>query len=184
MAVPFLATTHRGVVPFPADLIYRTLADYDVWQHWMAALASSKLLTREDVLAIVELGPNGDRAEALMLEVIETPGKGVLARPIEGKAGFHEVEWTVEAAGPGLSNVSMTVRRKFGLGLLGGGSRLALNPAECVAGLKAWLASANPGPEVVEAGENLFELWETEAGLMCWIRGRKYKLTPVDEGPA
>ena len=32
-----------------------------------------------------------------------------------------------------------------------------------------------------EAGEKILELAETEDGVICWIRGKKYVLQPVAE---
>jgi hypothetical protein len=82
MTLPPVAGTARGVLPWAPKLIYKALADYDAWHDWVPLLASSRLLTREDVLAIAEIGLIG---QSLMLECVQTPDEGVLARVIEGK---------------------------------------------------------------------------------------------------
>ncbi len=174
----------RGVIPCAPELVYKALADYDAWLEWVPSLTSARLLTREHMLAIVELGLDGKDAETLMMECVETPRKGILARVIEGKAPIHEMEWSVEAADPGFAKVSVTIKRRIGLHLLNPASWLVLNPAKCLAALGSWVSAANPGLEAVMDGENLFELWETEAGLVCWIRGRKYKLMPAEDSQA
>jgi hypothetical protein len=182
--MPLLPASAQGTIAGAPEVVYKALADYDSWQEWVPSLASARLLTREDRLAIVELNPGGKEAESLMLECIETPGKSVLARVIEGMAPIRELEWSVEPADPGFSRVRLTVKRGIGLRLLHPSAWRVLNPAECLEALRRWISASNPGPEAVADGENLFELWETEAGLMCWVKGRKYKLTPVEEGKA
>jgi len=164
--------------------VYRALSDYDAWQEWMPSLASSRLLTREDILAIVELRTGGKAAEALMMECIQTPQRAVLARVIEGSTSIREMQWDIEPADPGFARVSVTVKRRINLHLLNPAQWLVLSPAKCLASLQSWVAAEHPGPEAVSDGENLFELWETEAGMVCWVRGRKYKLTPAEDGQA
>jgi len=184
MPLPLLPATARGVIACAPELIYKALIDYDAWQEWVPSLISAKLLTREDILAIVEVGLDGKDPGILIMECIETPRKGILARVIEGKASLHEMEWRVEAADPGFARVSVTVKRRIGLHLLNPASWQVVNPAKCLAALGSWMSVWNQGPEAVTDGENIFELWETEAGLVCWIRGRKYRLTPAEGGSA
>lgn len=83
------------------DIIYKALIDYNAWREWVPSLASARLLTREDMLAIVELGMDSKDAEPLMMECIETPRRNILARVIEGKSSMHEMEWSIEAADAG-----------------------------------------------------------------------------------
>ena len=66
MPLPSLPSTARGIFPCAQELVYRVLADYDAWREWMPSLTSSRLLTREDILAIVELRTGSKDAEALM----------------------------------------------------------------------------------------------------------------------
>jgi hypothetical protein len=116
--MPLLPASAQGTIAGAPEVVYKALADYDSWQEWVPSLASARLLTREDRLAIVELNPGGKEAESLMLECIETPGKSVLARVIEGMAPIRELEWSVEPADPGFSRVRLTVKRGIGLRLL------------------------------------------------------------------
>jgi hypothetical protein len=178
------AATARGVIPCAPELVYNALIVYDEWQEWLPSVKSGRLLTREGTLAIVELALNGRGDETLMLECIESPRNSVLVRVIEGNSPVHEIEWIVEAAEPGSARVSVTVRKSGGLHLINPVSWRVLSPAKCLAALRSWVMALNPGPEAVANGENLFELWETEDGLVCWIEGRKYKLTPVEDGEA
>ena len=150
----------------------------------MPSIASSRLLTREGTLAIVEVGLSTAGSETVLIECIETPGRSVLTRVIEGEAPVVEIDWSVEADNSGFTRVSVKVKRKIGLPLLRPASWLVLSPARCLAALSSRVAASDPGPEVVTDGENLFELWETETGLVCWIKGRKYKLTPAEDSRA
>jgi ribosome-associated toxin RatA of RatAB toxin-antitoxin module len=185
MPLPSLrAATARGIIPCAPELVYKALSDYDAWQEWLPSLATSRLLTREGTLAIVELMLAGKGAQPLILECVGTPAKSVQARVIEGRSRLREIEWHIEAAEPGACSVAVTVRKSMGPRLLNPASWPVLPAARCVAALTAWVAAANPGPETVPGGENLFELWETEAGLVCWIRGKKYRLTPAEDGRA
>jgi hypothetical protein len=181
MTFPSLAASAQEVIPCTQEIAYKTLIDYDAWPEWLPSVKSARLLTREDMLAIVELGLNREGAATLMMECIETPRKGLLARVIEGDAPIHEMEWRVEPADAGFAKVGVTVKRRIGLNSFHPAAWNVLNPAKCLAALRSQVATANPGPEAVTDGENLFELWETEAGLVCWIRGKKYDVTPAGE---
>lgn len=178
---PFRATG-RALFPCTPDLIYEALADYDAWQEWTPSVASSKLLMREDILAIVELGMGAGGEETLLTECIQTPGRSVVARAIEGKGPIRAIEWNIEPADGGFSKVTVALKPRIGLHLFNPANWRIVSPAKYLAALRATVLAANPGPEEVRGGENLFELWETEAGLVCWIRGRKYKLTRVEDG--
>jgi hypothetical protein len=184
MVFPSWSATARGIFPGSPDQVYEALAGYDAWQQWVPSATSSRLLTREDILAIVQLDLGGKGGGRLLLECIETPGKGVVASVIEGKAAVPEIQWTVEQVDQNSARVSVTLKRRIGLHFLNPAYWPALNPATYLAALRSWVSAAHPGPEPLRNGENLFELWETEAGLVCWIKGRKYKLTPADDHKA
>jgi ribosome-associated toxin RatA of RatAB toxin-antitoxin module len=181
MEFPSLPATARDTFPYSPEVVYKALADYEAWQEWVPSVTASRLLTAEDVLAVVELGSGRAGEETLMLECVQTPDKGVWARVIEGKSAIREIQWSVAGAGEGLSQVSVTVKWRPGWRLITGASWPALSPAKHLRALRAWVSAAQPGPETIVGGENLFELWETEAGLVCWVKGRKYKLIPAEE---
>jgi len=183
MEFPSLPATARDTFPYSPEVIYKALADYGAWREWVPSVTASRLLTAEDILAIVELGSGREGEETLMLECVQTPYKGVWARVIEGKSAIREIHWNVAGADEGTSQVTVTVKWKPGWGLVTGASWPALSPAKHLRALRSWVSAAHPGPETVTGGENLFELWETEAGLVCWVRGRKYKLIPAKENP-
>jgi len=181
MHSPSLSRTARGIFTCTPEVIHEALAGYDNWHEWVPLVSSSRLLTREDILAVVELNMESSGG-ATLVECIQIPGSGLLARVIEGNSPVREIHWVVEAADDGFSRVTVTIRQRIGPHLLNFANWPVRNPAKYLDGLRAWISAAHPGPEAVSGGENLFELWETEAGLVCWIRGRKYKLTPAEDG--
>ena len=183
MAFPLLSSTGHIVLPCSPALVYQSLIDYDSWSEWLPAIAYSRLLTKEDTLAIVQLGFNIRGQENLIIECIHTPDKAVLCRVIEGKVPLRQIQWEIEPAESAASKVTVSVQRPV-THVVNPAFWRVLNPGACLAALRSWMAGSEPGPEVSPGGENLFELWETDKGLVCWIRGRKYVLTPVDEAAA
>jgi hypothetical protein len=169
------------VIPWPENLVYETLIGYNNWSQWLPSMKSSRLLMKEDTLAIVELGFDVPGEETLMMESIHTLNKVVLGRVIEGSSPAREIRWDLEPAGSGGTKVTLSMKRHIRRYLSRPAYWPILNPALCLGALRTWMAEANPGPEISKAGENLFELWETDEGLVCWIRGRKYALTPSEE---
>jgi hypothetical protein len=180
MAFPSSASG-RSVLPWPHTLIYEALIDYNNWSQWFPALKASRLLMKEESLAVVELVFDIPGEETLMMECIHTANKTVLGRVIEGRTPVAEIQWSVEPADAGASGVALSVSRKMARYLTQPVYWPILNPAACLGGLRSWMEGANPGPAATASGENLFELWETNDGLVCWIRGRKYKLIPAEE---
>jgi len=152
-------------------------------------MKASRLLMKEESLAIVELvfdvpGGNVPGDDTLMMECIHTANRTVLGRVIEGRTPVREIRWDLEATESDCSKVGLSVGRKPGRYLVSPAYWPILNPPTCLGRLHSWMEGANPGPETLEGGENLFELWETDAGLVCWVRGQKYKLMPLEaQGP-
>jgi hypothetical protein len=175
-----------GILPWPPGPVYEALIDYNNWFHWFPSMTASRLLMKEESLAIVELvfatsGGNAPVEETLMMECIHTANRTVLGRVIEGRTPVREIQWDLEAAESECSKVGLSIRRKPGRYLAGPAWWPILNPATCLGGLSSWMEGANPGPETFQGGENLFELWETDSGLVCWVRGQKYKLVPMED---
>jgi ribosome-associated toxin RatA of RatAB toxin-antitoxin module len=166
------STTASAVFPYPEGRIFDTLIDYDAWSEWLPSVSSSRLLTKEGNLALAELGWAARGEETVIVECIQTPNQSLLARVIQGRVPVREIEWTIAPGAAGSSRVTMKVKRSS--------LRRAMNSAACLAALKAAVEAASPGPEQIPGAENLFELWETDKGLVCWVRGRKYTLTSFE----
>jgi ribosome-associated toxin RatA of RatAB toxin-antitoxin module len=181
MAFSFLSSTGHIVLPWSPVDVYQSLIDYDSWLEWLPSITSSRLLTKEDTLAIVQLGFSVRAEEDLILECIQTTNSTVLTRVIEGRVPLQQIQWEIQPAESGASRVTLSVERRIPRHLSGFAYWRVLNPAACLEALRSWMAAVQPGPEISPGSENLFELWETDTGLVCWIRGKKYSLTPVDD---
>ena len=44
-----------GILPWPPGPVYEALIDYNNWFHWFPSMKASRLLMKEESLAIVEL---------------------------------------------------------------------------------------------------------------------------------
>jgi hypothetical protein len=179
--MPLLTRTATSTVPFPESLVYDILIDYNHWSEWFPGVSSSRLLTREGDLAVVELGWGPENSEAAILECIQTARRSVLLRWVGGFAPAREMEWRIASADPGFSAVTLRTQGAAGKTLRAPRYLRTSSPSRCLAALETALEAACPGPRPGQAGENLFELWETEKGLVCWVRGKKYNLVPADE---
>jgi ribosome-associated toxin RatA of RatAB toxin-antitoxin module len=174
-----LAPTKRSSATLPCDagLLYEILTDYDSYTEWLPHLGQSKALATEGDLAIAEFHLSGGKKDRLVVECIHTRNKMVLWRAIEGKVPVTQVEWTIEAAGPSQSRVSLAVERRFPWSSLFSGVGRFLNPAAALKGLQGQVSTYLPEIALAdEAGEKILEISETEDGVVCWIRGKKYVL--------
>jgi hypothetical protein len=174
----FLTPTRRASASIPGEpsLIYDVLTDYDGHSEWLPGVSQSKMLAREGDLAIAELELSQPQKDRLVFECIHTRNRMVLWRTIEGKAPIAQVEWTIEGVGQGRSQVGLSVQGSLG-GRLFGPYRHLFVPAPCLKALERQLGTFMPELALTdEKGERLLELVETEAGFVCWIRGKKYVL--------
>ncbi|HWP84970.1 MAG TPA: SRPBCC family protein [Terriglobia bacterium] len=174
-----LSPTKRAVDTFPCDasLLYEILTDYDSYVEWLPNLSQSKSLATEGDLAIAEFHGSGKKKERLVVECIHTRNKMVLWRTIEGKIPVTQVEWTLEPAGENQTRLTVAVTRRLHWSALFAGTGRFLQPASALKGLRSQASSYLPELAVAgEQGERLLELSETEEGVVCWIRGKKYVL--------
>jgi hypothetical protein len=66
---------------------------------------------------------------------------------------------------------------------LAGGYGELMSPAISLNRLQSELAVFQPELAIADTqGEKILELSETDEGLVCWLRGKKYILNPVSEG--
>jgi hypothetical protein len=162
-----------------AGLLYDVLTDYDGYAEWLPRVAQSKLLAREGDLALAEFEVNLPPKERFVIECIHTRNKLVLWRTIGGNIPIWQVEWNIGASGEGKAQVSLTVTTKCQKNTLFPKYRQFLNPKKSLRALLSQVAVFLPELAVTdEAGEKVLELVETEDGVVCWIRGKKYVLKP------
>jgi len=180
-----LTYTKKASVALPCEssLPYEILTDYDTYFEWMPHVSKSKLLAKEGDLAIAEFDMTMPQGEKFAVECIHTKNKMVMTRKISGKIPVWQYEWIIQPAGEKQCNVTLTIQGKTSWHRLVPHYRSLISASKCIAALQAQVASYSPDLAVADqGGEKLIEIAETEQGLVCWLRGKKYNLTPAPEG--
>jgi ribosome-associated toxin RatA of RatAB toxin-antitoxin module len=164
-------------------LLYEILTDYDNCVEWLPQLSRSKSLATEGDLAIAEFHLSKSKRPRIVVECIHTRDQMVLWRTIEGETRVTQAEWTIEPGGDGQSRVSLAVESRFEWsGLLPGRSTF-LSPPSALKGLRRQAASYSSEMALTDQdGEKILEISETDEGMVCWIRGKKYILTEEGAG--
>lgn len=164
-------------------LLYDVLTDYDNYAEWLPLVARSKSLAKEGDLGIAEFELTPPQKERFVIECIHTKNKMVLWRTIGGKIPVTEVEWAIAPSPEGHSQVTLAVRGGMSLNRFTPRYRRFLNPAASLRALQGQISTFMPEIAVTgEEGEKILELAETEEGIVCWIRGKKFVLRPASEG--
>jgi ribosome-associated toxin RatA of RatAB toxin-antitoxin module len=176
--------TRKSSVVLPCDpsLPYEILTDYDSYAEWLPSLSHSKLLAKEGDLAIAEFGVGRSGKDKYAVECIHTRNRMVLTRTISGVIPVAQYEWKIEPDVEGC-RVTLVLSGKANWRLWLPVYRRLTNPGRCLEALKSQVAAFSPDISIRdEKGEKILELMETEQGLVCWLRGKKYAMTPVSEG--
>ena len=179
-----LTNTRKAAMVFDCEpgLLYDVLTDYDGYAEWLPKVAQSKELAREGDLALAEFEVTFPAKERFVIECIHTRNKMILWRTIGGNIPIWQVEWTLTPAGEGHTNVSLVVTGKFQRSSFLPKYRKFLEPLKCLKALQLQISTFLPEIAVTdEAGEKILELTETDQGVVCWIRGKKYVLKPESE---
>ena len=171
------------------ELIYDVLTDYEGYAEWLPMVVESKTLAREGDLAIAEFELSTPQKDKFDFECIHTRNKMVLWRTLGGRLPIAQVEWTITGS-RGSSEVTLAVTGKLHWGHFLPGARNFLDPKRCTKALQSQLSTYMPEsslPDMAlrnEAGERILEIAETEDGVICWIRGKKYILQPAADAQA
>lgn len=180
-----LTYTKKASITLPCDcsLPYEILTDYDTYYEWMPLVSKSKLLAKEGDLAIAEFDLVGPSGEKFAVECVHTRNKMVLTRKISGKIPVWQYEWIIQPDGDNQCKVTLTIQGTTSWQRLVAHYRNLISASKCVAALQTQVSAFAPDLAIAdETGEKIIELAETEQGLVCWIRGKKYNLTPAPEG--
>jgi len=170
-----------SVIPGDPALLYEILTDYEHLGEWMPRIAGGKLLAREGDLVLAELELKGRESSRFSMECIHSKDKMVVWRPIENKISAAEVRWEIVSTPEGRCRVSLAVDRRFSLARLASFRSGLMNPGECLRALARQVSMFLPDAAPDTEGERILEITETQQGLACWIRGKKYKLVPAGE---
>jgi ribosome-associated toxin RatA of RatAB toxin-antitoxin module len=180
----FLTYTKKASIALPCDssLPYEILTDYDGYCEWVPHVSKSKLLAKEGDLAIAEFDMVRPSNEKFAVECIHTKNKMVLTRKISGKIPVWQYEWIIQPAGDNQCKVTLTIQGTTSWHRLVPHYRSLINASKLLAALQAQVSAFSPDLVIADqGGEKIIELAETEQGLVCWIRGKKYNLTPAPE---
>lgn len=170
-------------LPCPSSLPYEILTDYDSYSEWAPFISQSKLLAREGDLAIAEFEMSRPLEEKFALECIHTRNKMVLTRTISGRIPISQFEWIIQAQGDNQCTVTLTIQGKANWHRLVPSYRSLMNVSACLAALQSQASALSPDLSISDpGGEKIIEIVETEQGLMCWLRGKKYNLISAPEG--
>ena len=160
-----------------AEMIFEILADYDNHFEWLNMLHHSRLLAREGDLALAEIETEAGR---MTMEVIQNTNREVLMRKINGPTCLHQVRWLISTTDAEASNVSVEIilHRTWRNPL----AKLEnWDPEGMLRCLESRIATfAASFPLASESGVKVLEIIESEQGLVFWIMGRKYLLTPME----
>jgi ribosome-associated toxin RatA of RatAB toxin-antitoxin module len=168
-------------IPGDAALLYEILTDYDHLAEWLPQVSKSRLLAREGELALAELELRGKRARRLAMECIHSRDRMIVWRPIEGGGSVTEFQWTLEPAGDGQCRVTAKATRRISKSRLLSRSGELPQPRLCLEALKNQALCFVPPDKLAKGWEEILEIVETESGLICRLRGRKYRLVPETE---
>lgn len=173
-----IAMRRRASVTLPCEPVvaYDVLSDYGTYADWMPGVASSNVLARETNFAITEMEFNARPSHKFTLECIHAPTQMVLARSLTGHALKLKLEWKITPAAPGECNVTLTVVGPVYFTVMFGGYAKFMSPA---ATLRALRAQVSTFASALPTGEVLIEIAESEEGLVCTYKGKKYKMEPA-----
>ena len=175
----FLTKRSSILIPCDPTLVYEILTDYDTYSEWMPSVTRSKLLAKEGDLAIAEFESVAPTKDLFVVEGIHTKNKMVLWRIIRGKIPISEIQWDIEPAEERQTRVALSFEAKT---IWSQFLPNIIKPARYLKALQSHISAFLPDVLTDEDGEKILEIAETSEGLMCWIRGKKYILTPAPEG--
>jgi hypothetical protein len=132
----------------------------------MPSVNKSVQTAREANFARVELEVAG---RTILAECIHTPNSKVLMKSRIGQTPEFVLDWTTSAGGEGRTLVEVKCT----------GMR-ALKPERLLDAFAARSARFASDPQTGPTDPaTILEIYETEQGLMCWYRGKKYEMKPV-----
>jgi hypothetical protein len=164
--VSFFNKTHSREISCDPSLAWDILSDYATWTEWMPPVGKSIQTAREANFARVELEVAG---RTLSAECIHTPDSKVLAKSRHGQTPEFVLDWSISPGGEGRTVIEVKCT----------GLR-ALKPERLLDAFAARSACFASDPNTGPADPaTILEIYETEQGLMCWYRGKKYEMKAV-----
>jgi ribosome-associated toxin RatA of RatAB toxin-antitoxin module len=170
-----MAKQSASVIPGDPALVYEILTGYEDIAEWMPHVAGVKLLAKEGDLVLAEVQLQGQKQRRFTMECIHSRDKEVIWRPVESDIPISQVRWDLAATPEGHCTVSLAVDRRLSLARFTG--IRFMQTRQWLRALRNQVSLFQPGLQVPGSeGEKILEIVETNEGLVCWIRGRKYNL--------
>jgi uncharacterized protein YndB with AHSA1/START domain len=162
-----------------AALAWDILSDYPAWAEWLPLVTKVTQAARETNFARVELELAAFPDRKIAAESVHAPNTRVLVQSLMGQDPEFVLDWSIAPEGEGQAKVTVKCswlhtpsNFRAGMG--------ALNPEGWLTALAAHAASFagdfTTGPT---DPATLLEIYETEEGLVCWYRGKKYEMKAV-----
>jgi hypothetical protein len=162
-------------------LIYEILTDHENLGQWLPYVSESRLLASEGDLALAELNLSDGENTRCAMECVHNPGRMVVWQPLGDQVPVTRFEWTIETSSNGGCLVSAAAEKPLSFARWSGTVDKFLEPASCLNALKDQAALFGADDFLSEGCEKLLEIVETSSGLVCWLRGKKYRLVPEKE---
>lgn len=172
--------------------VFELLADYDGYGKWAPGLSKSKLLARENDLALAEFS-QASNGGVFVVECIHERPSFILHRKISGNSSVAKCEWNLSALSPAACSIELSIQSDSGWRNMLPARRRLADPdlwlsglrahAEAgVAGRRSATAGAAARADREELGEPILRIVETTVGLEAEYRGRRYEMRPLDRG--
>jgi hypothetical protein len=162
----FFNKTHSREISCDPSLAWDILSDYATWTQWMPKVNKSLQTAREANFARVELEIAG---RSMPAECIHTADSKVLVKSRSGQMPEFVLDWSISPGGEGRTLIAV---KCTGLP--------ALKPERLLDAFSARAAGFASDPNTGPTDPaTILEIYETEQGLMCWYRGKKYEMKAV-----
>lgn len=159
-------------------LLYEILTDYEALSEWLPHVAKSRLLASEGDLALAELNLGDEKSTRCAMECVHSKDRAVVWQPVEDQVAVTQFQWELEPAAEGKCLVTAVAEKPMCLPRHSSAAGSFLEPEACLAALKNQAALFVQDEFLAEGCEKILEIMETESGLVCWLRGKKYRLVP------
>lgn len=178
VAVPRTSTASSTIACDPS-LAWDILSDYAAWPDWLPLVTRATQLARETNFALVDMELAAFPGRKVSTECLHAPNAKVLVKSLMGQDPEFVLDWTIAPAGPGQALVTAKCTWLHTPANLRA-AMSALNPQRWLSALASQASSFagdfNTGPT---DPSTILEIYETEEGLICWYRGKKYEMKAV-----
>jgi hypothetical protein len=162
-------------------LIYEILTDYENLAEWLPHVSKSRLLAREGDLALAELELREKTDTRFAMECVHSRDRMVVWRPIGKQVSVTQIEWRLETVADGCCRVTATADKPVSFSFYSRASRNFLDPDSSLKALNNQAGLFAKDDKLPEGSEKILEIVETAAGLVCWLRGKKYRLVAEEK---